>query len=75
MGIFRRRKVETLNEQAANRMLKTLADPSRLARTYALCIPGWLTHRFNVHVAPTRGLAPISAPEQNMRTFEEPMSA
>lgn len=53
------------------RMIKTLADPNRLARTYALLIPGWLRHRFNEHIAPERGLRPIPAPEQDMRNFED----
>jgi homoserine O-succinyltransferase/O-acetyltransferase len=51
------------------RMMKTLDDPSRLARTYALLIPGWLTSRFNT-LAPGRGLRPIPAPVQSMREFE-----
>lgn len=52
------------------RMMKTLADPARLARTFALLIPSWLTHRFN-QIAPERGLRPISPPGQNMREFED----
>jgi hypothetical protein len=50
------------------RMMKTLDDPGRLARTYALLIPGWLTSRFN-HLAEARGLRPIPPPVQNMREF------
>ena len=50
-------------------MMKTLDDPSRLARTFALLIPGWLTSRFNA-LAPGRGLRPIPAPVQSMREFE-----
>jgi GMP synthase-like glutamine amidotransferase len=52
------------------RMIKTLADPTRLARTFALLIPGWLTLQFN-RLAQARGLKPIGPPEQNMREFEE----
>lgn len=52
------------------RMIKTLSDPTRLARTYALLIPGWLTQQFN-RLAQVRGLKPIGPPEQNMREFEE----
>jgi len=51
------------------RMMKTLEDPGRLARTYALLIPGWLTCRFN-RLAAARGLRPISPPAQNMSEFE-----
>ena len=53
-----------------DRMMRTLADPSRLARTYALLIPGWLTERFN-RLAAVRGLNPIPPPEQSMEEFEE----
>ena len=53
------------------RMIKTLKDPLRLARTFALLLPGWLTARFN-QIAPHRGLRAIAAPEQvDMRQFEE----
>ncbi len=51
------------------RMMKTLDDPGRLARTYALLIPGWLTSRFN-RLAAVRGLRPIPPPVQSMREFE-----
>jgi homoserine O-succinyltransferase/O-acetyltransferase len=51
------------------RMMKTLDDPARLARTYALLIPGWLTSRFN-RLAAARGLHLISPPAQNMSEFE-----
>lgn len=52
------------------RMIKTLSDPTRLARTYALLIPGWLAYRFN-RIADARGLRPIGPPEQSMADFEE----
>ncbi len=51
------------------RMMKTLDDPSRLARTYALLIPGWLTSRFN-QLALRRGLRGIPAPVQSLGEFE-----
>lgn len=51
------------------RMMKTLDDPTRLARTYALLIPGWLASRYN-HLAATRGLHPIPPPVQSMSEFE-----
>ena len=49
-------------------MMKTLDDPSRLARTYALLIPGWLTSRFN-QLALRRGLRGIPAPVQSLGEF------
>ena len=52
-----------------HRMMKTLGDPGRLARTYALLIPGWLTERFN-RLARARGLQPIAPPVQDMEEFE-----
>ena len=55
------------------RMMKTLGDPARLARTYALLIPGWLTERFN-RLARARGLHPLQPPVQNMAEFEERVS-
>jgi homoserine O-succinyltransferase/O-acetyltransferase len=38
----------TYGEVTYQAMLRTLDDPRRLARTYALVIPGWLTRRFNL---------------------------
>jgi len=53
-----------------DRMMRTLADPTRLARTFALLIPGWLTERFN-RLAAVRGLQPIPPPVQSMEEFDE----
>jgi GMP synthase-like glutamine amidotransferase len=53
-----------------DRMLKTLTDPTRLAKTYALLIPSWLAHRFN-EMAPSRGWKPVGPPEENMNAFED----
>ena len=50
------------------RMLKTLDDPNRLARTFALLIPGWMTRRFN-RIAGARGWKPLGAPTTDMMTF------
>ena len=52
-----------------DRMLRTLDDPGRLARTYALLVPGWLATRFN-RLATLRGLKPIPPPVQSMAEFE-----
>ncbi|WP_394828527.1 hypothetical protein [Pendulispora albinea] len=51
------------------KMLKSLADPDRLARTFALLIPGWLTYRFN-ELAPARGWKPLAAPEFDIQQFD-----
>ncbi len=46
-------------------MLRTLEDPRRLARTFALVIPGWMTRRFNL-LAPSRGYVPLDAPSEDV---------
>jgi GMP synthase-like glutamine amidotransferase len=52
-------------------MLRTLDDPKRLARTYALVIPGWLTRRFNL-LAAHRGWAELSPPVADTKAFSQP---
>jgi hypothetical protein len=52
------------------RMMKTLEDPTRLGKTFALLIPGWLARRFNA-LCPHRGWQPIALPVEDMRQFEE----
>ncbi|AKT40859.1 hypothetical protein [Chondromyces crocatus] len=49
----------TYGEVTYQAMLRTLDDPRRVARTYTLLIPGWLTRRFNL-IAPHRGYTPLS---------------
>ncbi|HYH99898.1 hypothetical protein, partial [Hyalangium sp.] len=39
--------IETYGELIYRRMSKTIDDPARLARTYALLLPGWLARSFN----------------------------
>jgi GMP synthase-like glutamine amidotransferase len=46
-------------------MLRTLDDPRRLARTFALVIPGWLIRQFNL-LASSRGYAPIDPPSEDV---------
>jgi len=46
-------------------MLRTLDDPRRLARTFALVIPGWLVRQFNL-LAPPRGYAPLDPPSEDV---------
>lgn len=65
---------DAYGESLYEKMLQTLADPTRLARTYALMIPGWLQRRFN-QIAESRGLRPIPPPEQDMRAFEDQVQA
>lgn len=50
------------------RMLKTLDDPMRLARTFAMMIPGWMTRRFNL-LAERHGWNPLPPPVQDMNAF------
>ena len=56
-------------DELYDRMMKSLSDPARLARTFAMMVPGWLTRRFN-RVAEVRGLRPIAMPEESMEAFE-----
>jgi GMP synthase-like glutamine amidotransferase len=53
--------IEAFGELTYRRMLKTLDDPDRLARTFALMIPGWLVRGFNA-LAPVRGWKPLDEP-------------
>jgi GMP synthase-like glutamine amidotransferase len=50
------------------RMLKTLDNPERLARTFSLLIPGWMVRRFNL-LAARRGWNPLSAPGEDRDSF------
>ena len=51
------------------KMIRTLENPDRLAKTFALLIPGWLTYRFN-ELAENRGLKPLAPPEFDMQEFD-----
>lgn len=46
-------------------MLRTLDDPRRLARTYALVIPGWMARQFNL-LARERGYAEMPPPNESV---------
>jgi homoserine O-succinyltransferase/O-acetyltransferase len=66
---------DTYGEQTYQRMLKTLDDPTRLARTYALLLPGWLARRFNA-LAVHRGWTAIPEPRYDafaISAFERPV--
>jgi hypothetical protein len=60
--------IDAFGELTYRRMLKTLDNPDRLARTFALLIPGWLARRFNA-LAPARGWAPIPPPVHDAAAF------
>lgn len=50
------------------RMIKTLDNPERLAKTFTLLIPGWLTRKFNA-MAPHRGWTPLPNPVLDLELF------
>jgi GMP synthase-like glutamine amidotransferase len=54
----------TYGEVTYQAMLRTLDDPRRLARTYALVIPGWLTRKFN-EFASNREYSELPPPTEN----------
>lgn len=54
----------TYGEVTYAAMLRTLDDPRRLARTYALVIPGWLSRKFNLAAA-ERGYNPVAPPNND----------
>jgi len=60
---------DAYGEALYDRMVKSLANPERLAKTFALLIPGWLTYRFN-ELAPSRGWKPLAPPEQSDAEFD-----
>ena len=60
---------DAYGEVLYDRMVKSLANPDRLAKTFALLIPGWLTYRFN-EIAPTRDWKPLDPPSQDMASFD-----
>ncbi|GAC1351227.1 MAG: hypothetical protein NVS3B20_05310 [Polyangiales bacterium] len=51
-----------------DRMIRTLDNPERLARTFALLIPGWITRKFNA-LAEGFGWNPLPPPTQSMESF------
>lgn len=51
------------------RMVKSVTNRDRLAKTFALLIPGWLTYRFN-ELAPDRGWTPLAPPVMGMLDFD-----
>jgi GMP synthase-like glutamine amidotransferase len=55
----------TYGEVTYQAMLRTLDNPRRLARTFALVIPGWLVRKFNL-LAPSRGYAEVDSPSEDV---------
>lgn len=68
--------IEAYGELVYHRMRKTIDDPMRLARTYALLIPGWMARTFNA-MADDRGWKPVPVPsyDGNLGAFESPKDA
>lgn len=62
--------IDTYGQTTYERMLRTLDDPTRLARTYALLIPGWLNASFN-RLAAHRGWNELPAIDydESLRDF------
>ncbi len=54
----------TYGEVTYQAMLRTLDDPRRLARTFALVIPGWMVRQFNV-LARERDYAELPPPSES----------
>jgi hypothetical protein len=55
----------TYGEVTYQAMLRTLDDPKRLARTYALVIPGWLARKFN-EIAMFRDYVELPPPSEDI---------
>lgn len=67
--------IDAYGDVTYQRMLKTIDDPTRLARTYALLLPGWLARSFNA-LAFGRGWNPVSDPSYDgvaLGAFESPI--
>ena len=61
-------------EKTYHAMLRTVDDPARLARTYSLFVPGWLTRKFNA-LAARRGYREVSAPVHHGQSFGDTADA
>jgi homoserine O-succinyltransferase len=59
---------EAYGDETYERMIKTLDDPSRIARTFSMLIPGWMVRKFNA-MADDRGWREIGPPVQDMAAF------
>lgn len=61
--------IEAYGELTYKRMVRTMDDPMRLARTFAVLLPGWLSRRFNARALLT-GWQPVQAPQYDVRMRE-----
>ena len=61
--------VDTYGLVTYDRMLRTLDNPERIAKTFTLLVPGWLTRKFNA-LALHRGWQPLPRPVLDMDLFE-----
>jgi hypothetical protein len=59
---------EAYGDVTYERMLKTLDNPARLARTFALLIPSWMARKFNA-LAPVYDWRPVPPPTQDPAAF------
>ena len=60
--------IEAYSYVTYERMLKTLDNPQRIAKTFTLLLPGWLTRKFN-HLAEVRGWRLLDAPTLDLPFF------
>lgn len=61
--------IEAYGAVTYERMLRTLDNPKRLARTFTSLIPGWLTRRFN-HLAALRGWNLLETPSLDIGLYD-----
>jgi GMP synthase-like glutamine amidotransferase len=68
--------IEAYGQVTYRRMLDTLDNPQRLARTFTVFIPGWLSRRFN-HMAADRGWNLLDEPSVDIPLFagDAPLAA
>ena len=60
---------DAYGEDTYAQMMDTVNDPTRIARTYALVIPGWLHRNFN-RLAEVRGWRQIGPPVEDLTEFQ-----
>jgi hypothetical protein len=65
---------DAYGDDTYEQMMDTINDPTRIARTFALCIPGWLTARFNA-LADQRGWNRLAPPAEDLSEFGRELPA
>ena len=65
---------DAYGEETYEQMMDTVDDPSRLARTFALIVPGWLHRRFDL-LAARRGWVALGPPAQDLGEFQREPAA